>query len=152
MGVAAGVIDHADELAPVALAWGRSACLGLVPSAHTRVAGDVASHLAMMAEAMPEVPRVRLQEPGLGGQGEGVGPTLLRRPPSAASLEERGIQGRDGIPDAGVGPLVQVAVHRGTAHERRRTPTGRSRAGGARPAASHAGRRCRHGVTAPAPG
>ena len=65
-GVASGVVHQAHQPAPVTLPWPAPVpSLASSRSAHTRVSGEVASHWAMMAELMPDVPRVATAGAGL---------------------------------------------------------------------------------------
>ena len=85
-------------------------------SAHTRVASDVASHSVVVDEFMPAVPRV-----ATAGAGLLEARARASASPSATSdrcgrvLQVGASQDDDRALGAGVGPLVESAVHGGAA-------------------------------------
>ena len=95
---------------------GARPALEMSRSAHTRVAGAVASQSAVVAEVMPAVPRVATAGAELlDCQGQGVGQSLGDVDRFGRVLQVGASQDHDCVLGAGVGPLVESAVHGGAA-------------------------------------
>ena len=113
-GAASGVVHQAHQLAPMALPWRRSACLGFVP---------VSPYLGGRRRGQPVGDGGGAHAGGpqgcdcrcwaSGRQGQGVGQALGNFHGRRGLLQERASQHHHGVLNCSVCPLGQPPVHGG---------------------------------------